>query len=211
MSGSPELEGKNEWPTEKQNPERSTPAARDGLRNMLIHELDQLTACVCVCASADALTSRRPQTATEQDRLIEARLANGLILDEFAKFHDRFRNEVDTIDPRLAEHHNDYAEARTRIDARLTLATDMAGIDTRADDHTGRLANQAVFTEIPIGENGDTDSTAAKPFSLDLDETAAKQATVRSLGETNDSFLRPQVRTSNMRCPWRDSNPRPGA
>ncbi|WP_155806810.1 hypothetical protein [Leifsonia xyli] len=124
-----------------------------------------------------------------------------------SKFQDRLRSELDTIDARLAEHHNDYSEARTHIDACLNLATDMGDIYASADSQTRRLMNQAFFTQILIGENRETDSIAAKPFGLYFDKNTQQAATERATGETTDPFIQPQVGTSNMRCPQRDSNP----
>lgn len=176
-----------------------TPATRDALRTMLTTELDRLTA--SASTEANTVTARRGRLVAEQDRLIEARLADTLTLDQFAKFEDRLCGELETLDTRLAEHHNDYAEARTHIDACLTLATDIADIYTNADPQTRRLANQAFFTKILIGENGETGSVTAKPFSLYFDQRAQQEAIKRADAPTADPFIWSQVRTSNIGCP----------
>ncbi len=86
------------------------------------------------------------------------------------------RAELDTIDARLAEHHNDYAEARTHIGDCLDLATDIARIYTGCDDQTRRLCNQAFFVKIYIDEDRTIRPVLAEPFSIILDPDKARDA-----------------------------------
>ena len=194
-----------------------TPATRDALRGMLHHELDRLTK--SSSTEVADLTRRRAKNITEQDRLLEAHLKDALSLEQFAKFQDRLRAEVAAIDDRLAEHHNDYAEARHHIDDCLDLAADIGRIYAGCDDQNRRLANQAFFTRIRIGEHKEIKGELAKPFNVILDPEVQRGAAAwseqgdgaetdgRTATRTNVS----QFRTSNIGCPEQDSNLRPSA
>ena len=192
-----------------------TPAMKDALRGMLHHELDRLTA----AASTEAadLTRRRGQIIDEQDRLLEAHLKNALSLEQFAKFQDKLRAELAAVDDRLSEHHNDYAEARTHIDDCLNLAADIGRIYAGCTDQNRRLANQAFFTRIRIGEQGGIDTTLAKPFNVILDPAIQQEALAwperQTAGdaeaETPTRVNVPEFRTSNIGCPRLESNQRP--
>ena len=184
-----------------------TPATRDALRGMLHHELDRLTK--SSSTEVADLTRRRAKNITEQDRLLEAHLKDALSLEQFAKFQDRLRAEVAAIDDRLAEHHNDYAEARHHIDDCLDLAADIGRIYAGCDDQNRRLANQAFFTRIRIGEHKEIKGELAKPFNVILDPEVQRGAAAwseqgdgaetdgRTATRTNVS----QFRTSNIGCP----------
>ena len=56
-------------------------------------------------------TERRKQILTEQDKLLEAHLANALSLDQLKRFQMRLQAELDGIEAQIAEHHNDYQGA----------------------------------------------------------------------------------------------------
>lgn len=192
-----------------------TPATRDALRGMLHHELDRLTA--AASTEASDLTKRRTQIIDEQDRLLEARLKDTLSLEQFAKFQDKLRAELDTVGERLAEHHNDYAEARAHIDGCLNLASDIGRIYASCSDQNRRLANQAFFSKIRIGEHREIDAIPAKPFNVILEPEVQREAInwaehQVAVGEKNETATRSHVsqfRTSHIKCPRQESNLRP--
>ena len=194
-----------------------SPATRDALRGMLHHELDRLTS----AASTEAadLTKRRTQIIDEQDRLLEARLKDTLSLEQFSKFQDKLRAELDSVNEQLTEHHNDYAEARNHIDGCLNLASDIGRVYATCSDQNRRLANQAFFTKIRIGEHRDLDVTPAKPFNVILDPEVQREAGLWDEPQTiaddeNKTATRytvSQFRTSSIKCPEQDSNLRPSA
>lgn len=193
-----------------------TPAIRDALRGMLHHELDRLTEASGV--EAAELTKRRAANIDEQDRLLEAHLKDTISLEQFSKFQDRLRAEQTTIDERLAEHHNDYAEARGHIDDCLALASDIGRIYAGCNDQNRRLANQAFFTKIRIREHKHIDATTAKPFNVILDPDVQREALARAeqaedgrarKHETPTRFNVSEFRTSTVWCPRQESNLRP--
>ena len=175
---------------------------------MLHHALDRLTK----AASTEAadLTRRRTENLAEQDRLLESHLKDALSLEQFKKYQDRLRAD---LDERLAEHNNDYTEARNHIDNCLDLATDIGRIYAGCNDQNRRLANQAFFTRIRIGEY----KQLAKPFTVLLDPSVQQEALARDEhddgtgGENETATLSrvSQFRTSRIECPQRGSNPRP--
>ncbi|HQZ84924.1 MAG TPA: recombinase family protein, partial [Actinomycetota bacterium] len=192
-----------------------SPVTKDALRGMLHHELDRLTA--SSSTEAADLTRRRTQIIDEQDRLLEAHLKEALSLEQFAKFQDKLRAELTAVDERLAEHHNDYAEARNHIDDCLNLAADIGRIYAGCSDQNRRLANQAFFTRIRIGEHKQIDAVTAKPFNVVLDpdvqqeasELADRVAGPEGKNETPARSNVPEFRTSNIWCPRLESNQRP--
>lgn len=137
-------------------------------------------------------------------------------LEQFAKFQDQLREELAAIDARLAEHENDYGEARHHIEDCLALASDIGRVYAVCSDQNRRLANQAFFTRIRIGEHRHIDAVAAKPFNVILDSEVRHEALSRSkhdLGiegalETATFTRVSQFRTSQIGYPRKESNPR---
>ncbi len=117
---------------------------------------------------AAELTRRRAANIDEQDRLLEAHLKDTISLEQSSKFQDRLRTEQAAIDERLAEHHNDYAEARGHIDDCLNLAADIGRIYAGCNDQNRRLANRVFFTKIRIREHTQVEATPAEPFNVIL-------------------------------------------
>ncbi len=192
-----------------------TPAMSDALQGMLMHEFDQLTA--GTNQSIRDLTDRRKQILIEQDKLLEAHLADALTLEQLKKFQTRLRAELDGIEAQIAEHHNDYQGARDLIDGALELARDFAAVYERCDDQNKRLANQTFFTRIYLNENSQLNADTAAPFETILDETTKQQAIAwaeqrtasneKSDVVTQDLFLQARVTTSLIGCARGDLNP----
>lgn len=192
-----------------------TPAMTDALRGMLTHEFDQLTA--GTNQSIRDLTERRKQILTEQDKLLEAHLADALSLDQLKKFQTRLRAELDGIEAQIAEHHNDYQGARDLIDGALDLARDFASIYERCDEQNKRLANQTFFSRIYLDEGGSLTVDTAAPFEAILDDNTLEQAIAwadqrsetneKSDVATQDLFLKSGVTTSLIKCARGDLNP----
>ena len=186
----------------------------DALRGMLMHEFDQLTA--GTNQSIRGLTDRREQILTEQDKLLEAHLADALSLDQLKKFQTRLRAELDGIESQIAEHHNDYEGARALIDGALDLARDFAAVYERCDEQNKRLANQTFFTRIYLNEDDTLTADTAAPFESILDETTKQQAIAwadqhtasneKSDVVTQDLFLQARVTTSLIECARGDLN-----
>src|SRR5699024_6904429 len=151
-----------------------TPAMTDALRGMLTHEFDQLTA--GTTESIRELTERRKQSHAEQDKHLEAHLADALSLEQLRKFQTRLRAELDGIEAQIAEHHNDYQGARALIDGALDLARDFARIYEQCDEQNKRLANQTFFTRIYLDEDGTLAADTAAPFATIVDATTKQQA-----------------------------------
>ncbi|GAA3595496.1 recombinase family protein [Klugiella xanthotipulae] len=187
----------------------------DVLRESLNFELDRLTA--AAGTEAAELSTRRTKNLAEQDRLLNAHLADAITLEQFTAKQNTLRAELDTIDSRLAEHHNDYAEARLHINDCLELAADISRIYNGCDDHTRRLCNQAFFEKIYIDENHTIRPEFATPFDTVLNQEKTKAAhewsTQRAATSNESEVPTPsiwlQVGTSNIRCPRLDSNQRP--
>lgn len=186
---------------------RIPPATIDVLRETLNVELDRLTA--SAGTEAAELTARRTRNLAEQDRLLDAHLADALSLEQFKARQDKLRAEFDDIDSRLAEHHNDYAEARLHINDCLELAADVSRIYARCDDQTRRLCNQAFFTKIYIDEDNIMRPILAEPFNIVLDPDKAREAhdwSAKRAAAPNESDVPApsiwlQVGTSNIKCP----------
>jgi len=151
-----------------------TPAMTDALRGMLTHEFDQLTA--GTNHAIRDLTERRKQIHVEQDKLLEAHLADALSLEQLKKFQTRLQAELDGIESQIAEHHNDYQGARTLIDGALDLARDFAGVYEQCDEQNKRLANQTFFTRIYLEEGGELEVDTAAPFAALIDDATEQQA-----------------------------------
>ena len=185
------------------------------LRESLNFELDRLTA--SAGTEAAELTTRRNRNRAEQDRLLDAHLADAISLEQFKANQNKLRAECDDIDSRLAEHHNDYAEARLHINDCLELAADVSRIYAGCDDQTRRLCNQAFFVKIYIDENRAVRPVLAEPFNIILDpdkipeahEWSAERAAAKEESEVPTPSIWLQVGTSNIRCPRQDSNLRP--
>ncbi|MFV0435159.1 MAG: recombinase family protein [Leucobacter sp.] len=191
-----------------------TPAITDALRGMLTHEFDQLTA--GTSESVKDLTVRRTQIHAEQDKLLEAHLADALSLEQLKKFQTRLQAELDGIEAQIAEHHNDYQGARALIDGALDLARDFARVYESCDDQNKRLANQTFFTRIYLDEDGTLTADTAAPFEEILDDAVRKEAidwaetrsTTKAQSDvvTRDPFLRTRVTTSLVSCARGDLN-----
>ncbi|MGO1316023.1 MAG: recombinase family protein [Cellulomonadaceae bacterium] len=185
------------------------------LRETLNVELDRLTA----SASHEAadLTARRVKNLADQERILDAHLADAISLDQLKTRQGKLRAELDTIDARLAEHHNDYAEARTHIGDCLDLAADIARIYAGCDDQTRRLCNQAFFVKIYIDEDRTIRPVLAEPFNIILDPDKARDAhawsAARNAATQESEVPTPSiwlhVGTSDIKCARRDSNPQP--
>ena len=140
-------------------------------------------------------------------------------MSSFRSFQDKLRAELDSVNEQLTEHHNDYAEARNHIDDCLNLASDIGRVYATCSDQNRRLANQAFFTKIRIGEHRDLDVTPAKPFNVILDPEVQREAGLWDEPQTiaddeNKTATRytvSQFRTSSIKCPEQDSNLRPSA
>ncbi|GAA4738473.1 hypothetical protein GCM10023350_23410 [Nocardioides endophyticus] len=145
------------------------------LRETLTVEPDRLTASAGQEA-AEHLTARRVKNLADQERILDAHLADAITLDQLKTRQGKLRAELDTIDARLAEHHNDYAEARTHIGDCLDLAADIARIYAGCDDQTRRLCNRAFFVKIYIDENRTIRPALAEPFNIILDPDEARDA-----------------------------------
>jgi site-specific DNA recombinase len=192
-----------------------TPAMTDALRGMLTHEFDQLTA--GTTESIRELTERRKQIHAEQDKLLEAHLADALSLEQLRKFQTRLRAELDGIEAQIAEHHNDYQGARALIDGALDLARDFARIYEQCDEQNKRLANQTFFTRIYLDEDGTLAADTAAPFATIVDETTKQQAlawaeqrtitNAKSDAVAQDLSLQARVTTSLISCARGDLNP----
>lgn len=185
------------------------------LRETLNVELDRLTA----SASEEAadLTARRTKNLAAQERTLDAHLADAITLEQLKSRQGKLRAELDTIDSRLAEHHNDYAEARLHIGDCLELAADVARIYAGCDDQTRRLCNQAFFVKIYIDEDRTIRPVLAEQFNIILDPDKTREAHewhAAKVAATNESEVPTpsiwlHVGTSDIKCPWPESNWRP--
>lgn len=119
---------------------------------------------------------RRKQIFVEQDKPLEARLADALTLEHLKKLLTRPRTELDGIEAQIAERHNNYQGARDLIGGALDLARDFAAVQERCDDQNKRLAYQTFFTRIDLNENARRTADTAAPFKIILDEMTKQQA-----------------------------------
>ncbi|MFC6355306.1 hypothetical protein [Luethyella okanaganae] len=135
---------------------------RQSVAGMLHAEFDQLMA--SETKELSRLTKDRDRLDHERVKLLQAHYAGVVPLDLLKKEQDRISAELETINNRIAAHHDEYAAARANLEDSLGLLAHVADIYRRCDDANRRLCNQAFFTAIYIDDDGEPRVTYQRPY-----------------------------------------------
>lgn len=100
----------------------------------------------------------------------------------------RIGAELETINTRIAAHHDQYAAARANLQDPIGLLAYVAGIYRRCDDANRRLCNQAFFIAIYLDDDGEPRVTYQRPcdalFDLEVQANALNWAAeIKKSGE----------------------------
>ena len=110
------------------------------------------------------LTANRARLQNESDKVLAAHFADAIDLDTLKRHQDRIRTGLAEIDRKLEGEHDQHAAQRKHLGTALRLLTRCAAMYEQSDDHGKRLANQAFFERIYIGEDEPTSVELAEPF-----------------------------------------------
>ncbi len=162
---------------------------RQNVAEMLHAEFDRLMA---------SETKERARLATHRDRLdgermklLQAHYAGAVPLDLLKKEQDRISAELETINNRIAAHHDEYVEARANLEDSLGLLAHVADIYRRCDDANRRLCNQAFFTAICIDEDSEPRVTYQRPY----DALGDPQVQANALNWAAEAKVKGEVQT----------------
>lgn len=111
------------------------------------------------------LTTQRQRLEAESEKLLAAHFADAIDLDTLKRHQDRIRSGLAEIDLKLAADHEQYAGQRKYLASAMNLMTRCATMYRRSDDAAKRLANQAFFEKIYIGEDEQPVVELAEPFN----------------------------------------------
>ena len=118
------------------------------------------------------LTANRTRLQNESDKLLAAHFADAIDLETLKRHQDRIRAGLAEIDRQLADENDQHATQRKHLSTALRLLSSCATMYQQSDDNAKRLANQAFFERIYIGEEEPTTVELAEPFEA-LQPTAA--------------------------------------
>jgi hypothetical protein len=99
------------------------------------------------------LTSTRKRPQAETEKLLAAHFADAIDLDTLERHQDRIRAGLADIDRKLENDHEQYTGRKKYLATALQLVTYCATMYRQSDDEARRLANQAFFEKIYIGED----------------------------------------------------------
>ena len=111
------------------------------------------------------LTTQRKRLEAESEKLLAAHFADAIDLDTLKRHQDRIRAGLAGIDRKLASDHEQYAGQKKYLASAMKLLTHCATMYQRSDDDAKRLANQAFFDKIYIGEDEQPLIELAEPFN----------------------------------------------
>ncbi len=135
---------------------------RQNVAGMMHAEFDQLMA--SETEELASLAADRDRLNEERTKLLQAHYAGAVPLDLLKIEQDRISAELETINNRIAAHHDEYAAARANLEDSLDLLAHVASIYRRSDDANRRLCNQAFFTAIYIDDHDEPRVTFERPF-----------------------------------------------
>lgn len=110
------------------------------------------------------LAADRDRLDHERVKLLQAHYADAVPLDLLKQEQARIGAELETINNRIAAHHDEYAAARANLEDSIGLLANVAGIYRRCDDANRRLCNQAFFTAIYLDDDGEPRVTYQQPY-----------------------------------------------
>ena len=110
------------------------------------------------------LAAGRDRLDNERVKLLQAHYADAVPLDLLKQEQARIGAELETINNRIAAHHDEYAAARANLEDSIGLLANVADIYRRCDDANRRLCNQAFFTAIYLDDDGEPRVTYQQPY-----------------------------------------------
>lgn len=111
------------------------------------------------------LISNRKRLEAESEKLLAAHFADAIDLDTLKRHQDRIRTGLAEIDRKLENDHEQYTGQRQYLTSAMKLLTYCATMYRQSDDEAKRLANQAFFDKIYIGEDEQPTVELAEPFN----------------------------------------------
>jgi site-specific DNA recombinase len=111
------------------------------------------------------LTANRKRLQAESEKLLAAHFADAIDLETLKRHQDRIRTGLAEIDRKLEADHDQYTGQRKYLASALKLLTYCATMYRQSDDEAKRLANQAFFDKIYIGEDEQPIVELAEPFN----------------------------------------------
>lgn len=111
------------------------------------------------------LTSTRKRLESESEKLLAAHFADAIDLDTLKRHQDRIRAGLADIDRKLENDHEQYTGQKKYLASAMQLLTYCATMYRQSDDEAKRLANQAFFEKIYIGEDEQAVAELAEPFN----------------------------------------------
>ena len=162
------------------------------------------------------LTANRKRLQAESEKLLAAHFADAIDLDTLKRHQDRIRTGLAEIDRKLASDHEHYTRQRTYLASAMKLLTYCATMYARSDDEAKRLANQAFFDKIYIGEDEQPIVELAEPFNALAPDTlshvggSSTSTTVEVRGFEPLTFCMPCRRATNCAIPPKGLSPSSG-
>lgn len=111
------------------------------------------------------LTATRKRLQAESEKLLAAHFADAIDLETLKRHQDRIRTGLAEIDRKLEADHEQYTGQRKYLASAMKLLTYCAAMYKQSDDEAKRLANQAFFNKIYIGEDEQPTVELAEPFN----------------------------------------------
>ncbi|QQS00236.1 MAG: recombinase family protein [Austwickia sp.] len=135
---------------------------RQNVAGMMHAQFDQLMA--ADTQELARLAADRDRLDNERVKLLQAHYADAVPLDLLKQEQARIGAELETINNRIAAHHDEYAAARANLEDSIGLLANVAGIYRRCDDANRRLCNQAFFTAIYLDDDVEPRVTYQQPY-----------------------------------------------
>ena len=110
------------------------------------------------------LAAGRDRLDNERVKLLQAHYADAVPLGLLKQEQAPIGAELESINNRIAAHHDQYAEARANLEDSIGLVAHAADIYRRCDDANRRLCNQAFFTAIFIDDDGEPRVEYQRPY-----------------------------------------------
>jgi site-specific DNA recombinase len=151
-----------------------SPEERDALEHVLTEELAIMRQ--EAAAERARLLKGQRRLLHEREKLLQAHYADAIPLDMLKREQNRIRDALAHIDQRLVATDNQPDMIETNLRAALTFATDAQATYANAPASIRRQLNQALFTRIWVGTDGNISSELAQPFNVLLSPEARQLA-----------------------------------
>ena len=147
------------------------------------------------------LTTNRDRLQDESDKILAAHFADAIDLETLKRHQDRIRTGLAEIDRKLDADHGERAEHRKHLATALGLLSRCVPMYQQSDDNGKRLANQAFFERIYIGEEDEQpDAVLAEPFAALTPNDVSHVASSTKATRVGPAGLEPARFGLKVRC-----------